>query len=707
MNPASMFVGFISPKEFFSVINRKHVENHKLNLFDVNIDPIEFKLGLWNQNLGENEQELDNYFAYCVAANLNGYTFYSPANLANAMTMLAAVYFKEALEDMPEHFFVQALFSTYLLSFSMIARIKVFPKGKESEQFNWFVELFFDFYKMTFKHLDTKISKDEFETVKKGLLNQTAFFFLLYHFYKKLNDLLYQNNDNDHLDWLFGKNSKDKLIGAFRSNYHTTQTIPNFSPLEQSVMVNVWPSDILIKYLLGTSDPFIAVDTIINKIFPKTETDPLVQSFLKSGEKLNELFDYLLENKKYKYWFFSGIQNYVIKLFRAEGKEDILEDMDEMLSAIDNGEDINPLDMPERVKRESKVMERLLNFYVMMTGGMSTARGDSFYLRFNKPQLLNYCGEDHFIDMVDSPTKISVLTNSNFFYHKTRYYYEFINNQLRNDWKNKTLPVGAMPEDTSSNISVLNLHIQGAIAAFFQDLNPKEIRLTIKNPQILTLFREKYGSKISERVKKDKKNFIQDFYGPITEILWGKKSDFFNFLDKEVIDETDHLLLKECLYKLDFWMNRELLNRVKYKYWKYYGKSLSLGFFGQLRELLFGLLVLNHSIKKQTNSKLWIEIENFLKQVFVWDLLGIGASGNKAMFTALSEVEEEFKDFLDLWIGLDDNEEFLQFISKNMIKYLKKEFKHEPPYIWSDDLIRLRGLLKNLTYYNRRFIIPE
>ena len=46
MNPASTFVGFISPKEFFSVINRKHVENHKLNLFDVNIDPIEFKLGL-------------------------------------------------------------------------------------------------------------------------------------------------------------------------------------------------------------------------------------------------------------------------------------------------------------------------------------------------------------------------------------------------------------------------------------------------------------------------------------------------------------------------------------------------------------------------------------------------------------------------------------------------------------------------------------
>lgn len=35
VNPASMFVSFISPKRFFSVINRKIVENYKLNLFDI------------------------------------------------------------------------------------------------------------------------------------------------------------------------------------------------------------------------------------------------------------------------------------------------------------------------------------------------------------------------------------------------------------------------------------------------------------------------------------------------------------------------------------------------------------------------------------------------------------------------------------------------------------------------------------------------
>jgi len=45
VNPASMFISFISTKDFFSVINRKIIENYKLNLFDITIDPFEFKIG--------------------------------------------------------------------------------------------------------------------------------------------------------------------------------------------------------------------------------------------------------------------------------------------------------------------------------------------------------------------------------------------------------------------------------------------------------------------------------------------------------------------------------------------------------------------------------------------------------------------------------------------------------------------------------------
>ena len=61
-----------------------------------------------------------------------------------------------------------------------------------------------------------------------------------------------------------------------------------------------------------------------------------------------------------------------------------------MLSAIDNGDDISNFDVPERIKRESKVTERLLNFYVTLLGGFTTARGDSFYLRLLKPEILDF-----------------------------------------------------------------------------------------------------------------------------------------------------------------------------------------------------------------------------------------------------------------------------------------------------------------------------
>ena len=64
VNPASMFISFISAKEFFSIINRKIIENYKLNLFDITIDPFEFKIGF-----GENKytrMKILNILTFCI-----------------------------------------------------------------------------------------------------------------------------------------------------------------------------------------------------------------------------------------------------------------------------------------------------------------------------------------------------------------------------------------------------------------------------------------------------------------------------------------------------------------------------------------------------------------------------------------------------------------------------------------------------------------
>lgn len=205
----------------------------------------------------------------------------------------------------------------------------------------------------------------------------------------------------------------------------------------------------------------------------------------------------------------------------------------------------------------------------------------------------------------------------------------------------------------------------------------------------------------------EKRKFIEVFYGASAEVIGGRKSAFFDFLNEKIIDESDHLLLKESLYKLDFWMSWEMMKKLKYKYGKYYGKSISLAFFGQLRELLFGYLILIHGIRKNKNKKLTAEITNILSHVFLDEMIGLGASGYKAMHTALLEIEEVFDEFLELRTGLDDNEEFLQFISSNMIKYFENALLFPPPFMGNDDLIWFRGLLKNLSYYNKRFIMPE
>ncbi|MBP6086447.1 hypothetical protein KA478_04700 [Patescibacteria group bacterium] len=77
MNPASIFVGFISAKQYFSVITRKIVENYKLNLFDISLDPFEVKIGFGDSPTIK-VKDVDFYYGYAAAANLNGYRSYAP-----------------------------------------------------------------------------------------------------------------------------------------------------------------------------------------------------------------------------------------------------------------------------------------------------------------------------------------------------------------------------------------------------------------------------------------------------------------------------------------------------------------------------------------------------------------------------------------------------------------------------------------------------
>ena len=146
-NPASMFVSFISSKDFFTVINRKIIENYKLNFFDISMDIFEWKIWLWTQKDMLQSKMTDTYYSYIAAANFNWYKFYNIWNTANALVLLCSMYLYEAFEKSEDTIFVDALYTFYLLSFLFAARIKVFPWLDEKQDFQWFVDLYFDLVK--------------------------------------------------------------------------------------------------------------------------------------------------------------------------------------------------------------------------------------------------------------------------------------------------------------------------------------------------------------------------------------------------------------------------------------------------------------------------------------------------------------------------------------------------------------------------------
>ena len=707
VNPASMFIGFISAKEFFSIINRKIIENHKLNLFDVNLDPIEFKMGFGENPNSDKQKDLEIYFAYAVAANLNGTLFFSPANLANGVSLLATLYFKQAMTGFPEYYFVQLIYTVFLLSFTFVSRVKVFPSEHDQENYNWFVEVFFDFYKITFEQLRTKISDSDFFAVKKAVLQETAFCFLLFHFYKKLNSLLAEkSSDTDYLDWLLWKTKQTNLIKAFKENYATTKYLPHSSALEQSILNMVRPADILIKYLFGDANPIIAVETIVARIFDKTELDLLVQSFLTSDEQLPQLFEYLLEYKKYKYWFFAGVQNYIIKLLRSEGKEDILEDIDEMLSAIDNGDDISNFDVPERIKRESKVTERLLNFYVTLLGGFTTARGDSFYLRLLKPEILDFFTKNSLNSLLGSEVQLEYFGGILYQYAKNLYYYSYINENIRAGKNKFSMPLKGDSSKVTTNFSVIKLYTEGMIASFFQDLNPKDTKLTIKNTQILELFKTQFGEQVSEMVKLGADKFLEAFYAPILSQI--KDSKAFVRVLSSSLQENDLVNLKDALYKLDFWISFSFFKKLEaLKLWKQYDDALLLALFGSIRETFFWLALLFVYLEQKEKAPSPQKNE-ILLMVYVRDILGIKIKKADQVFKIMVETIEELKPILKLWISLDDNKGFFDLIAKNWDSFCAEKTEDQLLASFSgEDLVWFRGLLKNIAYYNKRFVMPR
>lgn len=701
-----MFISFISAKEFFSVINRKIIENYKLNLFDISIDPFEFKIWFWNKQQF-NPKVIDAYYWYCSTANINWYRFFNPANTSNSIALISSIYTKDIFSKYPKEYFLNFIYSVYLLSFVFLARIKKFPQKTEQEKYNRFIDTFLSFYKFVLEQTWKNIDQKAYSQIKKSLLWQIDLFFLLFHYYQNINWLLQNDkvSDNEFLEWIFydelkNEDKKTHILNFIKTHKEQSEK-SNFWSLEKSVLQYILPVDILLKYLFSENDINLVIDNIVSKIFDKKILDPFIKNIRKNPETLEDLLNYTLDYKNFKKNFFNWVQKYIVNIFKNSPNwtdEEIEDFMSSIGEDIDN---IESLKIPERIKKESRIMEKILNFYITYVWWLRISRWDNFFIRMFRKDLIKDILNTKAWEEKD--TSINYYWSMLYQYWKNVFYYKYTTENLRL-WKQKFfLPYKSDSKKIYSNLCILNLFDENFISTIFQDINDKDIKIYIKNQYIINDFKKIFSKDISILVKKNWDKFIDKTYWDLSKLLNNPKS-FIKNLNKNLL-KKDIYQIKESLYCLDFWIFKDIctnLNKSNINLKNSYSDTIILGILASIRETIFWFILIDRYFKnKNIDNKILIDL--YLSQI-----INIDSKYKKVFENILKWMIITYWEIIEKRIEIDDNKEILWLILDNRMKFTdKKTTKDIIKSISWEDIIRFKWLLKNMYYYNKRYIIPN
>ena len=715
-NPASMFVSFISAKDFFTIIDRKIIENYKLNLFDLSVDIFEWKLWLWIHKDMLQSKMTDAYYSYLAAANFNGYKFYNVWNTANGMTLLCSLYLYEAFDKWEENIFVDALYAFYLLTFLFAARIKVFPWIDEKSDFNWFVDLYFNFFEVVVSQLKHKVSKDYVEKLRTKMLVHIDIFFMMFYYERRINKLYIwwtnhnKNYYNEFYQRLFG--TQPSIIQKnFMQNRDNIVSDSKFGEVEQTLLFEIAPADIHLKYLFLETDVEEVISCLISNVFDKNVLDKKLTALIKNEWELDFILDYVSDPDNFKKWFFKWVKQYVSHM-RLEN-QDSYEELDEMISEI--WDDINKLDemqIPASIKRESKIMEQFLNFYVTYLWWLSINRADTFFFRFFKwrlvPELMQY-----FDVRFKTDQAIQFSWMSHLVYTKNQAYYQFVNKKIRS-WKEKFfIPAWPIKSDPiKATAYLLKSEDEIALTTLLQDCNPRIWKLYVKNKALLDRFQAQYSEMISPMIKLSTNDFVYQYYEPIFSNfeLW---ENVLKILQNAFTDQ-DVVRLKNSLYAFDVQLFREVISMLPWKkFQKLYNDTVMLQNLALLRETLFWFLIYYRylqNIQDQEKEKTKLNL-SLLKKVYILHILNWDSSLLSVWSKLIDTLLEQFWSAFSLFVEFDDNKEFFSILRENWIEFLKKMWKKselEKENSFSiEDFLRLRGVLKHITYYNKRYLIPS
>lgn len=713
MHPLRMFVSFISPRQFFSVITRKIVENYKLNLFDIGLDPFEVKIWFGDQPALP-VKEADNYYAYHAVANLNGWPFYSPANIATALTLIVSIYVKESFAKFPKKYYMSFLTSIYLLTFVFTARIKVFPKWSKEKTYAWFIDVLFNFYDLTLQQYGIE-SRKQRKVIRTTLLQQCIqVFFMLFTAYQRLNGVFYAASisEKELYQWLFYDELKKWTFKSSAQTFITTAATatrePEFSDIDQDLLQIIFPADVIIRYLFQERDIPLVVETLVAPLYDKERLDGYVFSFLQGDEKFEEYIQYICDYRIYKAHFFHGLQQLTAHKFRLKQDYETSKEIDTFMSTIGESESLDNVKMPDILKKESLLVEKLMNFYVTFLGGMRVGRGDNFAMRLFRKPLIDELLWDQELQMIkqDALYYYGALL---YHYSKNVFYYKYAFENVKAGREKFYLPSKSTFKEVYSNMFILKLFDENFINTILQDINTKTMRVHVSNPAILNMFKNILWREISRTMKLSNKALLTQVYTPVAQQLTSMPH-FLPTVCKRLTD-NDCVHLKENLYTIDLRLWREtigLLEEHEVHLSDTYGDMSILWILAGLRETLFGyLLYYTHLLAQEATAGISYKL-HALKKIYILDVLNI----SEHHFTPISAIIEQmvirYHPLLTQWISLDDNKGFFNVWANNRMRY-SEQYTEDKLALESagEDIVWLRGYLKAISYYNKRYLLPK
>ena len=715
-NPASMFVSFISAKDFFTIIDRKIIENYKLNLFDLSVDIFEWKLWLWVHKDMMQSKMTDAYYSYIAAANFNGYKLYNVWSTADAMILLCSLYLFDVIDKWDENILVDALYTFYLLTFLFAARIKIFPWVDEKSDFQWFIDLYFNFFEIVTSQLKHKITREKIQNLRTKMLVHIDIFFMMFYYEKRVNSLyidsdnLSKNYYNEFYQWLFWP-QPSIVQKNFLQNRDKITLDSKFSEIEESLLFEIAPADIHLKYLFLETDVLDVISCVVSSVFDKKVLDKKLIALMKNEGELDFILDYATDPDNFKKWFFRWVKQYVSRM-RLQN-QDSYEELDEMMSEIwDDIDKLDQMQIPASIRKESKIMEQFLNFYVSYLWWLSISRSDTFFFRFFKwrliPELIQYF-DVHF--KTDQAIHYSWM--SHLIYTKNQAYYQFVNKKIRS-WKEKFF-IPAWPlksEAIKASAYLLKSEDEIALTTLLQDCNPRIWKLYVKNKALLDRFQAQYSWQISSLIKLPTGEFVYHYYEPI----FSKFKLWENVLKilQNAFTEQDVVRLKNSLYAFDVELFREVLSMFPWKNFQIlYNDTVMIQNLALLRETLFWFLIYYRylqNIQWQDGEKLKLNL-SLLKKVYISHVLNRDDSLFSLWSKLIDTLLEQFWLAFSIFVELDDNKEFFSILKENRMEFLKKIWKKselEKENSFSiEDFLRLRWVLKHITYYNKRYLIPS